>query len=316
MTARGWFLFALMGVIWGVPYLMIKVAVEGVSASGVVFVRCVIGAALLLPFALRQGGFGEVLRRHWKPMLAFAVLEILLPWLTLTDAERRLSSSTTGLLIAVVPIIALVVTRAAGRFLGEAEQLGPRRLAGLGLGLAGVAVLTLPHLSGGDAWSLTEVLITAIGYATAPLIVARRLQDVPTLQLITPCLLLAAVVYAPAAALTWPATAPSAQVWASLAGLGVVCTALAFIAFLELIREVGPSRSVVITYLNPAVAVAAGVVFLGEPLTAGVLTAFALILAGSVLATATRSGRPAAPQDAPVADGSDRTDSADRTPAR
>ncbi|MFC9329545.1 DMT family transporter [Kitasatospora sp. NPDC057015] len=299
MTARGWFLFALMSVVWGLPYLMIKVAVTGLPPAAVVFVRCAVGAALLLPFALRQGGLGRVLRAHWRPMLAFAVLEILIPWWTLTDAERRLSSSTSGLLIAAVPILALVVARVPGGRFGAAERLGVRRLAGLGLGLAGVVVLTAPQLSGGDSRSLLEVLITSLGYAIAPLIVARHLKRVPTLQLIAPCLTLATLVYGPFAAAGWPSTAPTGQVWISLAGLGVVCTALAFVAFLELIREAGPARAVVITYVNPAVAVGAGVAFLGEPLSAGVLTAFALILAGSILATASVPGdNPPAPTPA------------------
>ncbi|GHJ37990.1 DMT family transporter [Streptomyces sp. TS71-3] len=287
MTARAWSLFALMSVLWGIPYLMIKVAVEGISPSGVVFARCALGAALLLPFALRQGGLARVLRTHWRPMAAFACTEIIVPWWTLTDAERRLSSSTAGLLIAAVPILGV----ALARLFGERERLGARRLTGLGLGLAGVAVLTAPHLTVADARSLAEVLVTIVGYAVAPLIVARHLKPVPTLQLIAPCLTLAAVVYAPAALLDRPATAPGAAVWASLAGLGVICTAVAFVGFLELIREAGPTRAVVFTYVNPAVAVAAGVAFLDEPLTAGVLAAFALILLGSVLATATAGRR-------------------------
>lgn len=294
MTARGWLLFSLMGVLWGIPYLMIKVAVDGVSPTMVVFSRCALGAALLLPFALRQGGLLTVVRAHWRPMLAFACIEIIGPWWTLTDAERHLSSSTAGLLIAGVPIVGVVLAR----FFGDTEQLGARRTTGLALGLAGVAVLTVPHLTGGDARSLAEVLLTVIGYATAPLIMARHLKQVPTLQLIAPCLLLATVVYAPAAALTWPSSLPSAPVLASLAGLGVICTALAFVVFLELIREAGPTRAVVFTYVNPAVAVAAGVLFLDESLTLTVGAAFALILAGSFLATAASgrrgSGRPVA----------------------
>ncbi|GHH84548.1 membrane protein [Streptomyces sulfonofaciens] len=282
MTARGWFLFALLGVLWGVPYLMIKVAVDGVSPAGVVFSRCALGAVLLLPFALRQGGLVRVVRAHWRPMTAFACTEIIGPWWTLTDAERRLSSSTAGLLIAAVPILGVVLARA----FGEREHLDARRRAGLGLGVAGVAVLTAPHLTGADARSLVEVLLTVVGYAIAPLIVARHLRPVPTLQLIAPCLTLAALVYAPAALADHPASAPAPQVWASLVGLGVICTALAFVGFLELIREAGPTRAVVITYVNPAVAVAAGVTLLDEPLTAGVLAAFALILLGSFLATA------------------------------
>lgn len=284
MTARAWFLFSLMGVLWGIPYLMIKVAVDSdLSPSFVVFTRCALGAALLLPFAVRKGGLPGVLSTHWRPMLAFACVEILGPWWTLTDAERRISSSTAGLLIAAVPIIGALLAR----FFGDTERLGARRLTGLGLGLGGVAVLTVPHLTGGDAWSLTEVMLTALGYAIAPLIVARHLRDVPTLQLIAPCLALAALVYAPAAVASRPAAMPDSATLASLAGLGVICTALAFVVFLELIREAGPTRAVVFTYVNPAVAVAAGVTFLSEPLTGDVVAAFALILTGSVLATAT-----------------------------
>lgn len=282
MTARGWFLFSLMGVVWGVPYLLIKVAVDEVSPSGVVFARCALGALLLLPFALRRPGMANTVRTHWKPMLAFAVIEIVGPWYTLTDAERHLSSSTAGLLIAGVPIVGVLLSR----FFGATESLGPRRVTGLALGLGGVGVLTLPHLTGGDALSLAEVLVTVVGYATAPLIADRHLKGVPTLHLITPCLALAALVYAPAAVASRPAALPSAGALTALAALGVVCTAVAFVAFLELIKEAGPIRASVITYVNPAIAVAAGAVFLDEPLSATVLAAFALILTGSVLATA------------------------------
>ncbi|GAB3985026.1 EamA family transporter [Actinoallomurus acanthiterrae] len=271
-----------MGVVWGIPYLMIKVAVDAVSPSTVVFTRCAIGAVLLLPFALRQGGLVRAVRAHWRPLLAFACIEIIVPWFTLSDAERHLSSSTAGLLIAGVPIVGV----AAARFFGDTDRLGPRRAAGLTVGLAGVAVLTAPHLTGGDARSLAEVLATVVGYATAPLIAARHLKSVTSLQLTAACLALAALVYAPVAAVTGPSAMPSGKVLAALAGLGVVCTAVAFVAFLELIKEAGPARATVITYVNPAIAVAAGAVFLDEPLTVGIVTAFALILAGSVLATA------------------------------
>lgn len=135
------------------------------------------------------------------------------------------------------------------------------------------------------------MLITVLGYATAPLIVAHYLKPVPTLQLIAPCLLLAALVYAPAAAVTWPSEVPSGSVLASLAGLGVICTALAFVVFLELIREAGATRAMVFTYVNPAVAVIAGVTFLDESLTTAVAVSFTLILAGSFLATAASGSR-------------------------
>jgi drug/metabolite transporter (DMT)-like permease len=225
-----------------------------------------------------------VLASHWRWLALFAVVEIMLPWALLSDAERRLSSSLTGLLVASVPIIGLVLARLTG---GQ-ERLTVVRWAGLLLGLGGVALLAGPHLAGGGAWPITEVILVALGYAAGPLIANRRLGDLPGLGMTAVCLAAAAVVYAPAAALTWPGRMPSAAVLGALAGLGLLCTAIAFVLFFQLIAELGPARATVITYVNPAVAVALGVAVLGEPLTPAIVAAFVLILAGSVLAT--RSG--------------------------
>ncbi|MBT2207055.1 DMT family transporter [Actinomadura sp. NEAU-AAG7] len=284
MSRRGWVLFALMSVLWGIPYLMIKVAVEDVSVPVLVFARTFLGAVLLLPLMIRAGDLG-VVRRHWRPLLVFAALEILGPWALLSDAEHRLTSSMTGLLIAAVPIIAVLVARVTG----DAERLGPVRWTGLLVGLAGVGVLAGPHLGGGNAWALGEVMLVALGYATAPIIATRQLKELPSLHLAASSLAFAAVVYTAPAVATWPEEVPGGRVLAALAGLGVVCTALAFLLFFELIREVGTSRAMVFTYVNPAVAVVAGVLFLDEPLTATIMISFALILCGSVLATARRA---------------------------
>jgi drug/metabolite transporter (DMT)-like permease len=280
VTRRAWLLFAMMSIIWGIPYLLIKVAVGGVSVPVLVFARTTIGAALLLPFAIR-GGQLHLVRRNWRMIAVFAAVEILGPWWLLSDAEHRLSSSTTGLMIAAVPIIGVLIARLAG----STERLGAVRWTGLAIGLAGVAVLAGPHLSGGDAWSFAEALLTALGYALAAFIADRHLQDVPSIPLTAACLTFAALVYTPSAALTWPDALPSGKVLASLGALGVVCTALAFMVFLALIREAGPSRAMVFTYVNPAVAIAAGVLILSEPLTGLIVASFSLILAGCALAT-------------------------------
>ncbi|WP_084550929.1 DMT family transporter [Actinomadura rifamycini] len=292
MSRRGWVLFALMCVLWGIPYLLIKVAVDEVSVAVVVFARTALGAAVLLPLAFRSGGFGAV-RRHWRPLLAFTALEILGPWALLSDAEQQLTSSMTGLLIAAVPIVGVVLARGTG----DAERLGPVRWAGLLVGLAGVAVLAAPHLEGGSAWAIGEIMLVVLGYSIAPMIALRRLQDVPSMQLSASSLGIAALVYAGPAAFTLPAEPPSGATVAALVALGLVCTALAFTVFFELIREVGASRGMVFTYVNPAVAVVAGVMFLDEPLTATIIASFVLILGGSVLATARRDPDP---PDAPA----------------
>lgn len=271
-------MFALMGVIWGLPYLMIKVAVGGVSVPVLVLARTAIGAALLLPLALPRIKW-DALRRGFPWLLAFALLEVIGPWALLSDAEHNLSSSMTGLLIAAVPIVGAV----AVGFLGE--RLGAKQWIGLGIGFAGVAVLAAPNLHGGDGWSIGEVLLVAIGYAVAPVIADRKLGDLPPIVLTSVTLTLAALVYTGPAIATWPQQMPSTDVLLALGGLAVVCTALALVLFFRLIREAGPARAVVITYVNPVIAVAAGVLFLHEPLTVTTIISFVLILGGSVLAT-------------------------------
>ncbi|MCW2626956.1 MAG: putative integral rane protein [Mycobacterium sp.] len=288
VSSRGWVLFAAMSIIWGIPYLLIKVAVEGVSAPVLVFARTAVGAAVLLPLAVSRKPWA-ILRRHWKPLLVFAFFEIMAAWLLLSDAERHLSSSLTGLLIAAAPIIAAVL----GRLIGAEQRLGLSRIIGLGIGFAGVATLAGPGIAGGTVWPIVEVLLTATCYAIAPLVAARYLGDVPALPMTAACLGFAALIYAVPAAATWPAEMPSARVLLALAGLAVICTALAFIVFFALIREVGAARALVFTYVNPAVALAAGVIVLGETVTAANVVALALIVAGSALATR-RSERDAA----------------------
>ena len=307
MSRRGWVLFTTMSVIWGVPYLLIKVVDNGgVSVPVLVFARVGVGAALLLPVALRRRQL-SALRPYWRWLAVFAVVEIIAPWFFLSDAERHLSSSLSGLLIAAVPIIGAVLVRLTGgrmlsRATSGAERLTPVRWAGLLLGLGGVALLVGPSASGGDWWSVTEVMLTALGYAIGPLVQNRKLSEAPDLGVLAVCLTAAAVVYAPAAALTWPKAIPPGRVLAALAGLGVVCTAAAFLLFFRLIAEVGPARAIVITYVNPAVAVALGVSVLGEPLTPEIVAAFALILTGSVLATRSGLRRGGPPGGVPVRD--------------
>jgi drug/metabolite transporter (DMT)-like permease len=289
VSRRGWALFAAVGVIWGIPYLLIKIADAGVSVPVLVFARVLVGAVLLLPIAIRRGQLKALLPRwHW--VAAFAVVEVILPWLLLSAAERRLSSSLSGLLVAAVPVIGVGVARLAG----DGEPLTAVRWVGLAVGLGGVALLMGPGASGGGTWPVLQVLGTAACYAVGPVIAERKLAGADGLAVTAACLGLATFVYAPPAALTWPHTLPSAQVLAALAGLALVCTALAFVLYFKLISEVGAVRATVITYINPAVAVALGAAVLGEPLTPVIVISFALILAGSVLAT-----RPSPPRTVP-----------------
>jgi drug/metabolite transporter (DMT)-like permease len=272
-----------MCVIWGVPYLLIRVAVRDVAPGTLVFLRTAIGGLILLPLALTRGGFRPVLRR-WAPLLAFTVLEVAIPWLLLSEAEQHLSSSLTGLLIAAVPLVGVIAARVSGSD-DRADRL---QMLGLLIGLVGVAMLVGLDFGEIKVAALLELLVVVIGYAVAPVIMSRRLADLPSIPVVCLSLLIVAVGYLPYAALR-PPTHVHAAGWWSIAVLGLVCTAVAFVIFFALISAIGPARATVITYVNPAVAVLFGVLLLDEHFTLGMGVGFPLILAGSVLAARRRA---------------------------
>jgi len=246
VTARGWALFAAMCVIWGIPYLLIKVAVGGMTPATLVFLRTAVGGLLLLPLSLRRGSLRS-LGPSWRVITVYTVIEVALPWWLLSDAERRLSSSLSGLLIAAVPLTGVVIAR----------------LAGLLVGLAGVAVLLGFDVGSGDIGAVAEIGLVTVCYAAGPLLIARKLSALPADGVVTASLILTTAAYAPLSLTQLPAAMPSTRVLAAIAALAVVCTAIAFLVYFALIAEVGPLRATVITYVNAAVAVLLGVTILG-----------------------------------------------------
>jgi drug/metabolite transporter (DMT)-like permease len=280
MSRRGLLLFIAMCVIWGIPYLFIRVAVSELTPATLVFLRTGIAALVLVPIALRQGGLGPLLAR-WPALIAFTVIEVGVPWLLLSSAEQRISSSLTGLLISAVPLVATVI--AFG--FGNRDRMGLTAIGGLLLGLVGVAAIVGFDLRATSTVALIEVALVVVGYALGPAILARYLSDLPSVGVIAVSVALCAVAYAPVAVIQWPASTPRTGVIASVAVLALVCTALAFLLFFALIAEIGPVRATVITYINPAVAAVLGVVVLGETFTPGMGIGFILVLIGSALAT-------------------------------
>jgi drug/metabolite transporter (DMT)-like permease len=280
MSRRGWVLFIALGVIWGIPYLLIKVAIRELAPPSLVFLRTALGAAILLPMVVRRGEARALLAR-WRPIALFTVIEMAIPWLLLAHAERRVTSSLAGLFMASVPLVGAALARVTGRH----ERLGARRVGGLLVGLAGVVSLLGLDLGRGDAPAVVALAIVVLGYAVGPLIIARKLSDLPALDVVAASLALCAVGYAPIGLAELPERTPAWDVMGAVVVLGIACTAVAFLLFFKLIAEIGPVRATVITYVNPAIAVAAGVALLGEPFTLGTGLGFVLILAGSWLAT-------------------------------
>jgi len=282
-----------MGVIWGIPYLLIKVAVRAVEPSVLVLARTGVGAIVLVPIAARRDELRPVLAR-WRPLVVYTAVEIAGPWLLLSTAEQRISSSLAGLLIAAVPLVGAVVSLA----LRDAQDVNARMVGGLVVGVAGVAALVGLDVRGSNMGSVAMIGVVAVCYAVGPVILVRTLSDLPSLGVVAASLALCCAVYVPIGVAQWPSRAPGARPLLALITLGVVCTALAFVLFFHLIAEVGPLRATVITYVNPAVAVTLGVVFLHERFKASTAVGFALILAGSFLAT---GRRPARADEAPLA---------------
>jgi drug/metabolite transporter (DMT)-like permease len=286
VTRRGLVLFGLMSVIWGIPYLFIRVAVAEITPATLVLWRTALAAVILLPIALARVDLRPILAR-WQWVVAFAAVEIAIPWIALGSAERHLSSSLTGLLIAGVPLVGTALALATG----GADRLGRIGLLGLLIGLVGVAALVGGDYATTDPTALLQIVVVVVGYAVGPAILARRLGGLPTVGVMALSLALCAVVYIPIAAADIPSVMPSTSVVASVVILAIVCTAVAFLVFATLIDEVGPVRATVITYVNPAVAAVLGVLVLHEQFSPAMAIGFALVILGSALAT--RTSRPA-----------------------
>jgi drug/metabolite transporter (DMT)-like permease len=286
MSRKGLLLFLIAGTAWGLPYLFIRIAVEDFSTWTIVFSRVVIGAAVLIPIAMNL----KVLRpalQAWKYVLAYAVIEMVLPWFLITEAERVINSGLAGLLVATVPFFGLVI----GIFYQKDKSLKhPKTLAGLAVGFTGVIMLvgidafnghlSLPHVG--------MLILASIGYAIAPVIVATKIPHVSGVAVNGLAMAIVAIVYAVPALISLPkeiAANPPVESWLSLLGLGIICSAIAFVAFFRLIKEIGSTRSTLVTYMNMAVAVVLGIVLLGEPLTVGILIGMPLVVLGSYFAT-------------------------------
>ena len=288
MSWRAWATFAALGIIWGLPYFFIKVAVQEISPLVVAWGRLALGALILLPIAWRRGALAS-LGRHKTAICVFALAEFVVPFTAISYGERWISSSVAGILVAMVPFsIALIQ-----RFFGVHERLGRWRILGLVLGFVGVAALLgFGTISGPLGWAgVACILISTVGYAIGPLIIQRHLGGLDPFGPLAASLVVASALLLVPAALTFPVSMPSARALASIAILGVVCTALAMLLMFYLVSHAGASRATVITYINPAVAALLGVTLLHEHLGWGGVIAFVLILLGSWLATRGAAGR-------------------------
>jgi len=281
MSARAWWLFATVSVLWGIPYLFIKIAVDDFSPVQVAWGRIVVAFVFLLPYAWHKGVLRGLTGR-WKILVAYSLIEICIPWPLIGFGETRVSSGLAAILIAAVPLVVAVL---AVRF-DHAERATGSRLVGLIVGFIGVVVLLGLDVAGrpGELLGAGAILLAAIGYAIGPMIIKHRFADLDAVGPITASMGVSMVVLAPFA-LASPPDSPGTDAILSVLVLGVVCSAIGFLAFFALIANVGPGKATIITYVNPVVAVALGVVLLDESPGPSAIAGLLLILAGSWLST-------------------------------
>lgn len=282
MTRKHLSQFILIGFLWGVPYLFMRVAVREWEPSVVVFGRVVIGAAILFPIAFRRGVIKESLK-GFKWIFAYAIFEMCGPWYLITHAETKINSGLAGLLVATVPIWSTIYSSLAG----DKTVWHHKRLLGIVIGFIGlILIVGIETISGAaDTFSVFQTVLAAILYSTAMAIILKGMPNGDGVAINAIAMAITAIIFAPAAITSWPEQMPSFNATASLIGLGVLSTGLAFMIYFKLVREIGQARGSMVTYLNTAFAVVLGVVILGEPLTIGIITGLPLVLIGSYFAS-------------------------------
>jgi len=285
MSRRGWFLFILVGFLWGIPYLFIKVAVDpenGFSPAIVVCLRTAIGAAILIPFAIKQKQLIPAIRGI-KYVSLYALLEMIGPWILIGTAEQKISSGLAGLLVASVPIWATIFASMRG----DKSVWHHTRLIGIIVGFIGlIAVVGIESITGSaDPLSIGMVLVAAIGYSYAVMMVQTALPEVSGIAINAVAMALTAIFYLPWTLIQWPEHHISMSAINAVIGLGVLSTGAAFVAFFALTAIIGVARGSLVTYLNTAFAVVLGVIILSEPLTFGIIIGLPLVLIGSYLAS-------------------------------
>ena len=301
MTRRAWTAMAAVSVMWGLPYLFIKVAIDdGVPPAFLAWVRVVIGAAALLALAWKAGLLGQ-LQGRWRWLAVFAVVELVGPFPLIAIGEQHIDSSLAAIIIAAAPLFVAVL---ALRF-DASERVSGRRLVGLLVGLAGVVALVGVDVAGeaDELFGAGAILLAALGYAIGPMVLKRHLADIDARASMAGALVVAALALLPFAAADPPDAVPPGPAIAALVVLGLVCTAAGLVGYGILVAEVGAGRALVVTYINPVVALALGIVFLDERPGLGALLGLVLILAGSWLST--RRDPADAPADDPTDDVAD-----------
>lgn len=272
-------LLVVLSAIWGSSFLFIKLGVDELEPTVVALGRLFVGAAILLPIAASRGGLG-LLRPHFRTVATLGLLNNALPFWLFGFAETRISSGLAGVIQAAAPIFTVLLAIR----LDPTQRATGTRLAGIGVGFVGVALLVGAQ-TGGQVVGALAVLAASLCYAASALIAGKRAGPIPPLHLAAGQLACGLVLMAPFGLLQLPDEAPPAKAVLAIVALGALGSAVAYVLYFALIARAGASRAILVTYLVPAFALVYGAVFLDEKVTASALAGLVLILAGTTLAT-------------------------------
>jgi len=285
MSRRNLALFILAGFLWGIPYLLIRVAVDhetGFSPAIVVFSRVFIGALILVPIAIYDKSIFAAIK-GWKYIAVYALFEMAIPWILIGTAEQSITSGLAGLLVASVPIFSTIIAS----MYGDKSVWPPRRLFGMAIGFLGVFLLVgIESFTGSsDPVAIFMMLGASVGYAYAVIYITNKMPGVSGVAINAIAMAMTALLYSPALFLAWPDHQVSQSAIYSIIALGIFSTGIAFAVFFTVMAEIGPTRASLVTYMNTAFAVVLGVLILSEPLTIGIIVGLPLVLIGSYLAS-------------------------------
>ncbi len=277
-------LLLLLAAIWGASYLFIKLAVADLEPAPTMAFRVTVAGALLLAYVARAYGLrgaARELRRAWRACLVLGAINAAIPFWLVAWGETHVDSSIAAIAQASVPTFNLLISI---RVLPH-ERIAPRRIAGLAIGLLGVALVTGLHPEGG-AWAAVgtlAVVVSSISYASAGIYGQLRVQGTPGPVLAAGSMLAAAVFLVPFGVWQVPGELPGWRAWTGLLALTILGTAFAQLLLFRILRLYGSARSVLVTYLMPGFAIVYGALLLHEPVTAAALGGLALILLGVAL---------------------------------
>ena len=280
MRARDVVELLLLSVLWGAAYLFMRAAVPAFGPAPLVATRMGLAALLLLPVLVLRGGL-PALRAHPRQLLVLGVPYTALPFMLLGFASLHITAGLIAVLNATAPMFAALIAH----FLLK-EHLGPWRAGGLFVGFAGVVVLMWgsgSFYTDNGLLAVLAVLVTSLLWGLGANYARKHLASTDSVVTTVGSLMAASLFLAPFAWASWPVESPAPRAWAELAFLGVASSGLGFLLYFRLLRRIGPVRAMSVTFLNPAVAMASGALYLGEAVTPQMLAGGAVVLLGTAL---------------------------------